>query len=323
MTACIICNNVENNKQYTFKELQLGTHEEFCYQYCNNCGSMQLIDVPNDMSKYYPNNEYYSFNFNIDVSQKMKRIKKIKAEYFLFNKYKLLGFLLSLGYKWQPVFNWVKNTKTKYTDSILDVGTGNGGTLAELFKIGFKNLTGIDPFIKQETAEGSIKILRKSIFEIHQKFHTIMMHHSLEHMFNPIDVISKAKELLEENGTLLIRIPIMGNYAWQTYNQFWCGLDAPRHIFIPSRKGINILAEKAGLEIVKFEYDSQDFVSVIWMSEQFKNGIALNHKNSYFVNPQNSMFSNDDIRKFRVILKQEANKNNGDTAAIYLKKKVK
>ena len=320
MATCIICDNIEQNQLYIFKELQLGTNEAFEYQCCNNCRSMQLLDAPSNMAKYYPNNEYYSFNSKTNNKQAVKGLKKIKIEFFLFNKHKILGFLMSLGYKWQPVFKWIKNCKTKYDDSVLDVGTGNGGTLAELSNIGFKNLTGIDPFINNEAVNDDVKILKKSIFEVHQKYHTIMMHHSLEHTPNPLAVILKAKELLEDDGTLLIRVPIMGNYSWQKYNQFWCGLDAPRHIFIPTKKAIQILAEKAGLQIVKFEYDSPDFVSILWMSEQFKKGIALNDDNSYFVNPSNSIFSKNDIKKFRKILKQEAINNNGDTAAIYLKK---
>lgn len=320
MPACIICNNTENNHPYIFNELQLGTNEAFEYQCCDNCGSMQLVNVPTNMGKYYPNTEYYSFNFKIDTTQAIKGLKKIKTEYFLFNKHNFFGFLMSIGYKWQPVFKWMKNCKTKYDNSILDVGTGNGGTLSELRNIGYKNLTGIDPFINEEIIDGDIRILKKSIFDVQEKYHTLMMHHSLEHTPNPLAIVIKAKELLEENGTLLIRIPIMGNYSWQKYKQFWCGLDAPRHIFIPTKKAIEILAEKAGLQIVKFEYDSPDFVSILWMSEQFKNGIALNDNNSFFVSPTNSMFTKKDIKRFRKILKNEAFNNNGDTAAIYLKK---
>jgi 2-polyprenyl-3-methyl-5-hydroxy-6-metoxy-1,4-benzoquinol methylase len=323
MAVCIICDNIENNQIHIFNELQLGTHEAFEYQCCNNCGSMQLLNVPNDIGKYYPNNEYYSFNFKIDITQQIKGIKKIKTEYYLFNKHRFFGFLITIGYKWQPVFKWIKNCKTKYEDSVLDVGTGNGGTLSELHNIGYKNLTGIDPFINEEIYQGNLRILRKSIFDLQQKYHTIMMHHSLEHTTNPLAVIIKAKELLEDNGTLLIRIPIMGNYSWKKYKQFWCGLDAPRHIFIPTKEAVKILAEKAGLQIVKFEYDSPDFVSILWMSEQFKNGIALNDNNSFFVNPHNSIFSKIEIKKFRKILKDEASHDNGDTAAIYLKKQSK
>ncbi len=38
----------------------------------------------------------------------------------------------------------------KFRDRILDVGCGNGSLLAQLLKIGFTNLTGVDPFINEE-----------------------------------------------------------------------------------------------------------------------------------------------------------------------------
>ena len=120
-----------------------------------------------------------------------------------------------------------------------------------------------------------------------------MMHHSLEHMFDPWKVLKKAWQLLNNGKRLLVRIPIMGNYGWQRYKNYWCGIDAPRHIFIPSEKGMRLLVEQAGFSVEKLEYDSSDYV--IWSSEQYLKGIPLHAPNSRMLNKKNSVFSKKEI----------------------------
>ena len=318
MAACIICNNQNDNKVFAIKELQLGLKESFNYQLCSNCGTMQLLDVPEDLGKYYPNEDYYSFNLKLQISEKANALRKIKTDYLLFGKQPILGRLLSIGYKMNELYDWVKFTHAKYDDAILDVGTGNGSLLGRLFNIGFKNLTGIDPFINESKDYGSVKVLKQTIFEVEKQYDVVMMHHSLEHMFEPLNALKQIYKITKPGGRVLIRVPMMGNYGWKTYGEFWCGLDAPRHIFIPSEKGLKQLATDAGFTINKFYYDSFDYV--IWASEQYKKGIALHDKNSHLINENESMFSKEQLKEFRKKMIAENAKGNGDMAALYLTK---
>jgi predicted SAM-dependent methyltransferase len=160
--------------------------------------------------------------------------------------------------------------------------------------------------------------LKKEIYDLQEPFDLIMMHHSLEHMFQPLHALRKAHELLKKSGTLLVRLPIMGHYGWQHYGTLWSGLDAPRHIFIPSEKGFRQLAVQAGFTLNHLEYDSLD--DVIWLSEQYKQGISLYAPRSRAVNRDNSIFSNEEIKGFKTIIAAENKKGNGDYGAFYLKK---
>lgn len=315
---CIICNNVNNNIQYNVKELQLGLNEEFIYQLCSNCGSTQLVNVPANLGKYYPNEGYYSFNMQLKTAKKPDLLRKIKTDYLLFGRHAFLGKLLSIGYKINELYEWVKYTGAKYEDAILDVGTGNGSLLTRLHQIGFKNLTGIDPFINESREFNHIRILKKNVFETEGLYDVIMMHHSLEHVLNPKETLKRVYDILKPGGKALIRVPIMGNYGWKTYGTYWCGLDAPRHIFIPSEKGIKQLVKEAGFIIDKFYYDSYAFIIIC--SEQYKKNIAQYASNSYLVNPSKSLFTKADIKRFNKIMIEENKNNNGDMAAIYLSK---
>ena len=318
-TACIICDNVKNNTTIGVKELQLGLNEVFDYQQCGSCGSLQLQNIPADLGKYYPNNNYYSFNLGVAVSQKADSFRKAQSDYLLFNKNKIAGSLFTIGFKMPEYYHWMKNTGAKYSDAVLDIGTGNGSLLTKLSRMGFTNLTGIDPFINESREHGPVKILKMDVFGVRQQYNLIMMHHSLEHMFEPKKVLQQLKNILNPGGKLLIRIPVMGNYGWKKYGICWSGIDAPRHIFIPTEKALRMMMAETGFEIEHFEYDSNDYV--IWSSEQYLKGVTLQDPKSYMIDRKASIFSKEQIKEFKKIMKKENEKGNGDTAAIYLRKK--
>ena len=314
---CLICDNTSGNQTIQLKELQLGIGETFDYQLCNNCGSLQLLDPPSDFTKYYPNEDYYSFTDGINL-KKAGWLRTTKSEYLLHGKHKLIGSILSIGYKVPDFAEWMINTNSGLHDEILDVGCGGGMLLGKLHRMGFDHLTGIDPFINNEHDYGEIKIFKKEISEMSGQFDLIMMHHALEHMADPLAAMKKAHTLLRDNKFLLVRIPVMGNYGWKKYGEFWAGLDAPRHLFIPSEKGMKILAEKAGFKLERLDYDTVDYL--IWCSEQYKAGMSLYAKGSHMLDKKNSSFSKDQINGFKKILSEENEKGNGDTAAYYLRK---
>lgn len=313
---CKVCGNSSNNTFYQVKEMQLGLRKIFAYMKCDHCGCMQLQDIPTDLGKYYPNKDYYSFNLGLDIKDKPDTLRKIKTAYLLYGKNALLGSLLSIGYKAPDYFSWLKIPGIKFNDAILDVGTGNGSLLSNLFKNGFTNLTGIDPFIEKDRHYGKVNVLKKDIYEMQGQFDYIMLHHAFEHMDKPLKVLLRLHELLKHGKYLLIRTPMMGNYSWKKYKENWMDIDAPRHIIIHSVKSMMILAEKAGFVVKEIVFDS-NYMSFIG-SEQYQQDIALPDANSYSVNKTAAGFSQEEIEQF----KQKAIKINkdqqGDQAAFYL-----
>ncbi len=279
---------------------------------------MQLMDPPADFTRYYPNEDYYSFTSGIKKLKKPGYLRTAKTNYLLYGKNPVTGSLLSIGYKLPEFYTWMIHTKAQLNDAILDVGCGSGMLLGKLYKMGFTNLTGIDPFINEEYDYGAVKIFKKEIEDMTGRFDVIMMHHALEHMANPLKALKKAHSLLNDNKYLLVRIPVMGNYGWNTYREYWAGLDAPRHLFIPSEKGMRLLAEQAGFELTKLEYDTVDYL--IWCSEQYKKGMSLYAPGSHMLDKKNSSFSKEQINEYKRILADANAKNYGDTAAFYLRK---
>ena len=314
--TCKVCSNTSNNKQHHIKEMQLGLREMFTYMECAGCGCMQLQNIPANLGKYYPNEGYYSFNLGLDVRQKADTLRKIKASWLIYGKNKLLGSLLSIGYTAPDYYSWIKNAGIYYNDAVLDVGTGNGSLLLNLFKIGFTNVTGIDPFIEKDRQYGAINIYKKSVFEIEGQFDLIMLHHAFEHMDEPLKVLLQLHKLIKKGKCVLIRTPVMGMYSWNKYGVNWMDLDAPRHIIIHSLKSMDLLAAQAGFELRKVEFDG-NYMSLIG-SDQYAKDIALPDADSYMVNKEASGYSKADIEQFKTINQQNNKDHRADQAAFYL-----
>ena len=314
--TCKVCSNTSNNKQHHIKEMQLGLREMFTYMECAGCGCMQLQNIPANLGKYYPNEGYYSFNLGLDVRQKADTLRKLKASWLIYGKNKLLGSLLSIGYTAPDYYSWIKNAGIYYNDAVLDVGTGNGSLLLNLFKIGFTNVTGIDPFIEKDRQYGAINIYKKSVFEIEGQFDLIMLHHAFEHMDEPLKVLLQLHKLIKKGKCVLIRTPVMGMYSWNKYGVNWMDLDAPRHIIIHSLKSMDLLAAQAGFELRKVEFDG-NYMSLIG-SDQYAKDIALPDADSYMVNKEASGYSKADIEQFKTINQQNNKDHRADQAAFYL-----
>jgi SAM-dependent methyltransferase len=206
------------------------------------------------------------------------------------------------------------------TDShILDIGCGTGSLLYSLSMLGFKNLLGVDPFNERNIEyRNGLRIERKTIHDVYEKWDLIMFHHSFEHLHDPLETLMKVSDLLKPNGSCVIRAPTVSSFAWKQYGINWAQLDAPRHFFLHSVESIELLAKKTGLEFHDTCYDSTPFQ--FWASEQYKMGIPLEDKQSLPTAQTGSVFT----RKEMAVYKRKAEKLNrakqGDQAAFYLRK---
>src|SRR6201988_1107253 len=204
---CSYCNNETSNKIIEAKELLLGIGGSFNYNYCNECKGLELIDVPADMSKYYPQQDYYSFKTNEgdleNINSLKNKIRKTKAVYLLFNKKSNPSILASIGYKIPDYYTWLKKAGVNFDSTILDVGCGNGDLLFKIRKLGFKKLTGIDPFISNDNIGKEVSLLKKTIFDLASQYDLVMSHHSFEHMEGPQSHLIQLAKLVKDNGTIL------------------------------------------------------------------------------------------------------------------------
>ncbi len=319
--VCRICGNGNDNREVTAREMMFGTREEFEYLECSDCGTVQILEVP-DLSRHYPA-DYLSFDSEVLIAQTAAR--RLAAPFV--GKYLLTGN--------SAIGKWILNRKPwlagyfpeslrrsdlgiNFDSRILDFGCGTGSLLQTLHYFGFRNLTGADAFIENDIAYPTgVKIYKRSLEELDQKFDLIMLHHSFEHLPDPADSLTQIKRLLADGAHCLIRVPIV-NFAWEKYGTNWVQMDPPRHLFLYTEKALRKLSADAGLSVEHVYYDSGAFQ--FWGSEQYSNDIPLTDERSYWTNPDDGLFTGEQIADWTV----EANKLNaegrGDMACFYLRK---
>ena len=303
-------------------ELLLGMGGSFDYNYCGECKGLELMNIPADMAKYYPQQDYYSFKTNEGSLEELNsfrnRIRKAKAGYLLFNQKSFIGAITSIGYKMPDYYQWLRKSNVNFDSGILDVGCGNGDLLFKIRKLGFKRLTGIDPFINNDNNGKEVSLLKKTIFDLSTQFDLVMSHHSFEHMEGPQSHLIQLAKLVKDNGTLLIRTPVTNSYCWEKYGVYWAALDAPRHINIQSHRSMEILAKTAGLTITDLWHDASSFQ--FWGSEEYLKGINSTSERSVWKTKTNSTFTKEELRNFKKDIAKLNEKKLGGEACFIMKK---
>ena len=317
---CRICDLNDNHPVHRVREMMYGLNEDFLYFQCVRCQCLQIIEFPDDISKYYPKG-YLSFATDPSCFYRKpieRWVRRARDSYGALGK----GFLGQWIEKLYPAPQDLKALAriplTKQS-KILDVGCGSGTLLYLLYEAGFSNVLGVDPHIDRDIEyENGLVISRQEIQKVKGVWDLVMFHHSFEHMQNPLQVMQSVSRLLKTGGCCLIRIPVVSSFAWEHYGIHWVQLDAPRHFFLHSLDSLRILARKEKFHIEDIVFDSGGFQ--FWGSEQYKKGISLRSEKSYGVNPSQSIFNQEQIDRFHGKAVQLNRDARGDQAIFFLKK---
>jgi SAM-dependent methyltransferase len=212
-------------------------------------------------------------------------------------------------------YAWVEQTDVGHDARILDVGCGAGRLLLKLHELGFTHLEGTDPFLEAELEyPNGVRVHKKHLREMTGSFDLVMAHHSFEHMPDPNGALQEMARLCVLHGAVLLRVPLTGKYAWRHYGTDWVQLDAPRHLFLFTEAGMELLARRAGLSVKSVVYDSRGFQ--IWGSEQYKRGFALEgpHK------PDTALFLSGELAAYEEQANELNARRDGDQASFLMVK---
>jgi SAM-dependent methyltransferase len=141
-------------------------------------------------------------------------------------------------------------------------------------RFGYRNVSGIDPYIKSDVrGSDGVVVLKRSLKEVTGEFDVVMFNHSFEHIADQAGALKEIRRLIRPAGRVLIRVPIADSFAWKHYGVNWIHLDAPRHFFLHSPTSLRLLAEQCGLHVAELTYEGN--ASQFIGSEQYAKDIAL------------------------------------------------
>lgn len=237
MANCPLCNSKENTLLFRTKDKDprdIIVKEIFNLVRCVDCSMVFVENMPSkkDISKYYGSGYYAQKNISNNVMNKIimaSRLSKIPK----------------------------KNIR-----SILDYGCGNGDFLLKMKQNGL-DVSGVE--FSEDGRNICSKKLDAKIFDenkfykLKDKFDVITLWHVLEHIYEPSEVLTKIREVLKEDGTLIISVPNIDSLQFKIFGRNTFHLDIPRHFVHYSPKTIRMLLEKNRFNVVGFNYYSIEY----------------------------------------------------------------
>jgi SAM-dependent methyltransferase len=321
MFECSICGSHQQAASYAVREMHLGTRAEYRYHACGNCGCLQIDQLPDTPATYYPADYYAKKTRQVKTTDRLLGYFSQKRLQHHLGEPTAIGAVLMqlLGPPRLP--DWTRLAPLKGSDKILDVGCGTGRRILSLRKKGFRNLTGIDPYIERSIFyRNGVRVYKCRLEEMDGQFNFIMLHHSLEHIRDQQNAMAHVFRLLKDKGAVLVRMPLVSSYAWRHYRENWVQLDAPRHVILHSTDSFRHLASASGFVISDIVYDSTEFQFI--GSEQYARDIALNSQRALKKdNIDRSIFTVADLKKFAEKARALNRKKEGDQACFVLSKK--
>lgn len=270
---CRLCGAQAARPALVARERMFGTGEPFAYDACGACGSLQLREIPGDLARHYPSG-YYAHG---PADGPLARLRQtlllrllVDAPSAVFAPAAAKGpFAAALAT--HPIR--ALRGRLRRAARIADVGGGAGRLLRGLARIGFRDLTVIDPFGTLEGTHEGVRFVRAPLADVPGPFDLIGYHHALEHVPEPALELRRVRERLAPGGLALVRVPWVPSQAFDTYGAEWVQLDAPRHLTVPSRDGLRAAAEAAGLTWLASGDDSTELQ--FWGSEAYRAGRSL------------------------------------------------
>ena len=187
----------------------------------------------------------------------------------------------------------------------------------KLQELGFTNLTGLDPHLPQDIISGSVHIFARPLAELSGRtFDFIMLHHSLEHVSDQVEVLALIRRLLTPNGECMIRIPIVSRGPWRKYGTDWAEIDAPRHCVLHTEMSLKIAAEAAGLAIKTILYESEAFTYSA--SELYRRNLSLYDDTAKRPRDFASVFTPGELQMFESYSKKDQIPGWAGRAAFFL-----
>ncbi len=253
--ACLYCGGGAMEPLYEGVRDRLGhVPGERSFIRCRACGSALIDPLPeeHELPGFYPPVYSFTTRFNDEGG-----IKQLLAN---------LEYRLFFGPQYRAQVRRVLDVcgRRPHGRKLLDLGCGRGIRLVEFQKAKF-DVMGVD------FQSDAVKYLRETLkipAEVGgtddldrlfkpESFDLITAFYLLEHVRNVEQVLSNCWRFLKPGGWLAAAVPLIDSIQARLFGKRWIHVtEAPRHLSLPTRKGLRIVAEKTGYTEILFRPDA-------------------------------------------------------------------
>lgn len=108
--------------------------------------------------------------------------------------------------------------------------------------------------------------------EKQRKYDVIRLDDSFESFIEPMEILEKLKNLMAGNGIIEMSLIAFPSIAFEIFGPYWSEIDPSRHVVIYSKKSIEYIADKAGLFLYDYSWETNDLD--LAMSYLYMNGYS-------------------------------------------------
>lgn len=235
--SCYLCGSSDSSHYTEAWDDLTGKPGTFHFVRCNQCGL--VYQNPRIKQEYI--GQYYD------------------NEYIAHRKKKNWGLMT-------PLYNWAmgkhdrqkaklvaRYTSLTSSSKILDIGCGAGTFLLKMHALYGSEITGVD--FKDLSALPGFDLINFHHGPIGEQnfpeasFDLVTMWHFLEHDYTPMKTLAKIRQIIKDDGTLIIEVPRLDSVTAKLYRERWPGLQAPQHTVLYNKLLLLETVKNAGFEI--------------------------------------------------------------------------
>ena len=206
--------------------------DEYAYFRCESCDLVFLQPIPDNLKPHYEGG-YQPIPGSLEELRKMAAPERYRLEPIL---EKAGGDLLEIG-------PWIGLFSINAKDAGFRVDAIEMSAEAAAF---LRDVVGVSVVHTNDPA---------AALAAPKRYDVIVLWHSLEHLQEPWKVLEAAAKRLKQGGILLVAIPNIDGTQARFLGERWLHLDAPRHLYFWSPRGLAKLMQGFGLETLRLDTD--------------------------------------------------------------------
>lgn len=255
--TCLICGSEGGLVYNNLQDRMFAVPGSWSLKQCLNkrCGLCWLDPTPteSDISRLYVN--YFTHEIQDPRQFLLSGLRSI-----LYAGYVCVTFVPSMMLGLNKARTMIRHMflEDMKPDNLLDVGCGGGIFLHRMHRLGWST-TGLDFDPKAvENAKsryGSVLTVLHSDLAgarfSNDSFSAITMSHVIEHVPDPVALLTESRRILKPGGRLVVTTPNIHSHGHEMFRDCWWGLDSPRHLQVFSSTALRECAGRAGFSRIK------------------------------------------------------------------------
>lgn len=270
--ACPACSERQRRSLYESFDWLYGCPGTFPLSRCARCSSVYPTVRPTaeTLGDFYPESSYYAYSASTPhrlfvrgglLARAWYAAKKglLRSHYgYDLGGSQILGRCVGVipPLARHAVFSLDATLHPYESDgALLDVGCGSGDYLDLMRALGWKRVVGVDISERGVTAARDLLGLEAHQGQLAEigfpdaTFDAITMSHTLEHVADPVALLSEARRILRPGGRVAILVPNVRSLGSRVFGRYWLGLDTPRHLVCFAPSGLRRVIERSGLTL--------------------------------------------------------------------------